>query len=123
MSCVLQQLKQATFFLCCIKDTLKEESSVNVKIFICLEDLHTRLPGLTMPDFSVSVTSMTRFGTYPVMHMQSTNMTKVRTTITRMQTYYRAYDPKCFLFHERLYRKCVSVSGYCFDKELDANVF
>ena len=29
--------------------------------------------------------------------MQSSNMVKVRTAITRMQ----AYDPKCFLFHEK----------------------
>ena len=33
-----------------------------------------------------------------VIHMQSTNMVIVRTVITRMQTYYKAYDPKSFLF-------------------------
>ena len=50
----------------------------------------------------------TRFGTYPVIiHMQywSTNIAKVRTAITRMQTYCKAYDPKCFLFHTRQMQK------------------
>ena len=59
------------------------------------------LPGLTKLDFFLSVTSMTRFGVFPVIHMQSTNMVDDRAGITRMQKYYKAYDPKCFLFHER----------------------
>ena len=37
--------------------------------------------------------------------MQSTNVVKVRTAITIMQTYYKAYDPKCFLFHDRQMQK------------------
>ena len=58
---------------------------------------HVELPGLTILDFFLSVTSMTRFGTYPIIHMQSTNMVKVRTAITRMKTCSKAYDPKCFI--------------------------
>ena len=42
---VLQQL------LCSRKDTSREESSVNRKIFIVLKHLHAELPGLTMLDF------------------------------------------------------------------------
>ena len=80
--------------LCSRKDNSKEESSVNMEIIIGLDDLHVELPGL---DFFLLVTSMTRFGTYPVIHMQSTNMVKVRTAITRMKTCYKAYDPKCFI--------------------------
>ena len=91
--------------LCSRKDTSREESSVNMKIFIDIKDLHAELAGLTMLDFCLSVTSMTRFGTYPLIHMQSTNMVKVRATITGMQTYYKAGDPKCFLFHERQMQK------------------
>ena len=74
--------------LCSRKDTSKEESSVDMKIFIGLQDLHAELPGLTMLDFFLSVTSVTRFGKYPVIHMQSTNMVKVKTAITRRQTYW-----------------------------------
>ena len=79
---VLQQLTQT--FLCAPEKTLREKNHplVNMKIFIGLEDLHAELPGLTMLDFFLSVTStMTRFGTYPVIHTQSTNM--VRTAVTR----------------------------------------
>ena len=83
--------------LCSRTDTSREESSVNMKIFIGLEYLHAELPGLTMLDFFLLVTSMIRLGTYPVIH--STDVVKVRTTITRMQTFYKAYDPKCSLFH------------------------
>ena len=62
------------------KDTSREESSVNRKIFISLKDLHANLPDLTMLNFFLSVISMTRFGTYPVIHMQSTNMVKCSLT-------------------------------------------
>ena len=91
--------------LCSRKDTSREESSVNMKIFIDLRDLHVEPPGLTMLNFLLSVTSMTRFGTYSVIHMQSASMVKVRTAIIRRQTYYKAYDSKCFLFHERQMQK------------------
>ena len=91
--------------LCFGKDTSREESSANMKIFVDLKDLHAELPSLTMLDFFLSVSSMTRFGTCPVIHMQSTNMVKVRTAITRMQTYYKAHDPKCLLFRERRMQK------------------
>ena len=37
--------------LCPRKDTSREESSVNKKIFIGLKDLHSELPGPTMLDF------------------------------------------------------------------------
>ena len=37
--------------LCSGKDTSKEESSVNMKIFIVLKDLHAELLGLTMLGF------------------------------------------------------------------------
>ena len=47
--------------LCSRKDTSSKESSVNMNIFIGLKDLHAELPSLTMLDFSLSVTSMTRF--------------------------------------------------------------
>ena len=71
---------------------------MNMKIFIGLEDLHAELPDLTMLQFFLPVTLMTRFA---VIHMQSINMAKVSTAITRIQTYYKAYDPKRFLFHGR----------------------
>ena len=71
------------------KETSTEESSVNMKIFIGLEDLHAELPGLTMMYFFFLVTSITSFRTYPLIHMQSTNMVKVRTAI--MQTYYTTF--------------------------------
>ena len=35
-------------FLCSRKDASREESSVNMKIFTVLRDLHAELPGLTM---------------------------------------------------------------------------
>ena len=91
-------------YLCSRKYTLREESSVSMKIFIGLKYLHAKLPGLTMLDF-FSVTLMTRFGTYPIIHMQSPNMVEVRTVMTGMQVSYMAYDPKCFLFHERRMQK------------------
>ena len=47
---VFWQLTQATF-ICAQEDILKEESSVNMKIFIGLQDLHAELLGLTMLDF------------------------------------------------------------------------
>ena len=53
----------------------------NMKIFIGFTSLYTELPGLTMLYFFLLVTSMTRFGTYPVIHMQSTDMVKVSTAI------------------------------------------
>ena len=55
--------------LCSLKDPSKEESSVNVKIFIGLKELQAELLGLSMLEFSLSVTSMTKFGAYPVIHM------------------------------------------------------
>ena len=67
--------------LCSRKDISREESSLNMKIFIGLKDLHAELLGLTMLNFFLSVTSMTRFGTYFVIHMQSTNMVEVRTKV------------------------------------------
>ena len=99
------------------KDTSKEELSVNMKIFIGLEDLLAELPGPTMLNFFLSVTSMTRFGTCPVIYVQSTNMVKVRTAITRMQTYYKASDPKCFLLHERQMQKMYICQWALFDNE------
>ena len=47
---VLQQLTQATFLYASEK-TLREKSSVNMKISTVLKDLHAELPGLTMLDF------------------------------------------------------------------------
>ena len=38
---------------------------------------------------------------YPKIQMRLTNMDKVRTANTRMQTYYKSDDSKCFLFHKR----------------------
>ena len=67
---------------------------MNMKIFILLDDLHVDLQRLTMLDFFVTVTSMTRFGVYPIIHMQSTNIVKVMTAITRMHTYCKACHPK-----------------------------
>ena len=63
------------------KNTSREESSVNMKIFISLEDVHPELPESNHAGYFLSLTSMTRFGTYHVIHMQSTNMAKVRTAI------------------------------------------
>ena len=79
------------------KKHFEKESSVNKKIFIGLEDLHPELLSLIMLDFLILVTMMTRLGRCPIIHMQSTNIVKVWTAITRMQMYYQAYDPKCFL--------------------------
>ena len=76
-----------------------------MKIFIGFTGFFTELPGLTYALFFPSVNSMTRFGTYPVIHVQSTDMVKVSTAIRRMQTYHKAYDPECFLFHERRMQK------------------
>ena len=91
--------------LCSRKDISREVSSVNMKIFIGIEELHAELLGLTMLDFFLSVTLMTKFGTCLVIHIQSTNMVKVRTAITRMQTQFKAEDLKCFLFRERRMQK------------------
>ena len=38
-------------------------------------------------------------------------------SIANLQTYYKAYDPKCFLLHERQVQKCISVNGHYFDNE------
>ena len=92
------------------KDTLREESSVNMKIIIGLRDLHAELPSLTMLDLFLSVTSMTRFGTYPAIHMQSTNIVKLKTAFSRLQTYYKAINPKSFLFHEGRMQKMYACS-------------
>ena len=64
-----------------------------------------RTTGLTMLDFFLSVTSIKRFGKYPVIYIQSIHMIKVGTAITRMQAHYKSYDPKSFLFHERRVQK------------------
>ena len=94
---------------CSRKDTSKENPLVNIEIFIGLKDLYAELPGLSMLDFFLSITSMTRFGAYPIIHMQTINMVKVKTAITRMYYKYdkllKDYDPKCFLFHERRMQK------------------
>ena len=96
---MLWQLTKATF-RCAQEDTSKAESSVNMKIFIGLKDLHAELLGLTTLDFFP-------FGylddkvwniPYPIIRMQSTNMVKVRTAVTSMQTYYKTYDPNSFYF-------------------------
>ena len=78
---------------------------IKMKIFVGLKDLQAELPGLTILDFFLSVTSMTKSGTYSVIHIQSDKLVDVRSAITRMQTYYNAYDPKNFLFHERRMQK------------------
>ena len=56
----------SNIFLCSRKDSLREESSVNMKIFIVFKDLHAELPGLTMPDVFGHLNDhiRTRFGTY-----------------------------------------------------------
>ena len=56
----------SNIIVCSRKDTSKEESSVNMKIFMSLEDLFAELPSLTKLDIFLSVTSMTRFRIYPV---------------------------------------------------------
>ena len=89
---VLQQLTQATF-LC------SPERQFERRIISKHEDIHWSRGSpyqTTRPNhagFFLSVTSMTRFGTYPVTHIQSTNMVKFWTAIARTQTYYKAYDP------------------------------
>ena len=98
----LQRLTMLDFFL----------SVTNMTIFITLKDLHAELPRQTMLDFSLSDTSMIRFGTHPAIQMQSTNMVEVRTTVTGMQKYYKACDPKSFIFPEERSRKFVSVNGH-----------
>ena len=55
-----------------------------MKMFIGLQDLQAELPDLIILDLLLSVTSMTKFGTYPVIHMQSANMVKVRAIVTRI---------------------------------------
>ena len=67
---------------CSRKDTSREQSLVNMNIFVGLKDLHAEVPGLT----------------YPIIHIQSIKMAKVRIAV---QTYHKVYDPKCFLFHKR----------------------
>ena len=39
-------------------------------------------------------------------------MVKVSTAVTRMQTYYKAYDSKFFLFMNNGCGKCISVNGH-----------
>ena len=68
-----------------------------MKIFIGLKNLQAELPGLTILDVFLSVSLMRKSGTYLDTHIQSANLAKVRAPITRMQTYCKAYDPKCFL--------------------------
>ena len=41
-----------------------------------------------MPNFFHFVPLIITFGTYPIIHIQSTNTIKVGTAITKMQTYY-----------------------------------
>ena len=89
----------------------REESSVNMNIFVGLKDLRAQLLGLTMLDFFLSVTSIPRFGTYHVIHMQSTNMVKVRTAITRMQSITRFMIQNAFYLMKDGCKKCISVNG------------
>ena len=67
--------------------------------------------------FFLLVTSMTRFGTYAVIYMQSTDMVKVSTVIDGMQTITRLMIQNAFYFMKDGCRKCISVSGHYFDKE------
>ena len=71
-------------FLCSRKDTSREESSVNMKILFGLKDLHVELPGLTMLDFFLSISSIRRFGAYPVIHMQLGPLSQECKRITRL---------------------------------------
>ena len=54
--------KLSTVTVLCGQHQMRKESSVNIKIFIGLKDLHAELTGLTMLDFFLSFTSVTRFG-------------------------------------------------------------
>ena len=52
-----------------------------------------------------------------VIHMQSTNMVKVRTAITRMQRITRLMIQIVFYFMKDGCRKFISVNGHYFDNE------
>ena len=61
-----------------MKDTSREESLVNMKMFIGLEDLHAELPGLTMLDFCPFGYLDDKVWSISHNHIQSTNMVKVK---------------------------------------------
>ena len=85
---MLHQVTQATFLCTCSREDIsKEESSVNMKIFIGLKDLQAELPGLTKLDFSLARNSHA-----------ITNLVYVRAVVTRIQTYYQA---KALYFRKR----------------------
>ena len=65
--------------------------------------------------FFLLVTSMTRFGTYPVIHMQSTDMVNVSTAITGRIT--RLMIQNAFYFMQDGCRKCIAVNEHYFDNE------
>ena len=101
---MLHQLTQATFLCACTREgTSKEESSVNMKIFICLRS-PGRTTGPTFDDtaFFLSKTLMTKFGMYPVIHMESTDLVDARAAVTKIQMYYKIMIQNALdLFHER----------------------
>ena len=66
-----------------------------MRVFIGLKDFQTKLPGLTILDFFLSATSMTKLGTYPLISKaESVNLVKVKAAIIRIKTYYKTYCPK-----------------------------
>ena len=78
---------EQNFYVVIPKGNLKENSSVNMEVFVCLQDIHTEQPGLTILDFFLSVTLMTNCGMCLLISMQSANLVKLWTTIIRMPTY------------------------------------
>ena len=57
--------------------------------------------------------SMTKFGTYPVIRMQSANLVKLKAAITRIMI------QNAFYFMKDGHRKCTSVNMHCFENEHD----
>ena len=52
-----------------------------------------------------------------MLHVQSKNMVKVRTAITRMQMCHKVHGPKCFPYHERWMQKMYICQWVLFNNE------
>ena len=72
-----------------------------------------------MPDFFVSVASMTRFGTYPVIHMQSNTVIWLMLGPLLQDCIFitRLMIQNAFYFMKDRCRKFISVNTYYFNNE------
>ena len=96
--------------------------SFSAQMRICTQHTDQRSPGQVTGPRSpywifLSVTSMTGFGMYSIIYMQSSHLVKVRPLLQECRHITRLLMQNAFYLMKDGCGKCISVNGHCFDDE------